>query len=374
MPLLSGLKTTLTITGITLGLLLALEFGLRLVFPEKTHLDSGNATLEGYRGGPLQKAPEIRVEVFGDSNIEAVFSSQENTFAGRLEKELAERWGKRVEVINAGVVGYGPDQSLLRLRHDAETLHPSIVIFHVFADNDFGDLIRNRIFRVGEKGLERRSDPFQYPRAGRMARLQDFAASLLLVKAGLKLARLGAVPAAATPAESTKEEDYLAKLERVSEHEYQAYLSGAPDTSQLDHYDLDVAAMPDQPSAELKVGLMRAVLAEAQALAKERGIQLLVLIEPSGVDLTTSFRISYRDLQRYPMYRRERLSETVRTICDQLGIPYVDLFPVFERSDPERLYFRETDNHWNDAGQALAAREVAGSLADLSPEAVQTAR
>jgi hypothetical protein len=41
------------------------------------------------------------------------------------------------------------------------------------------------------------------------------------------------------------------------------------------------------------------------------------------------------------------------------GIPYLNLWYAFRSSDPDRLYFRSGDTHWNDGGQAEGARLLA---------------
>lgn len=66
-------------------------------------------------------------------------------------------------------------------------------------------------------------------------------------------------------------------------------------------------------------------------------------------------------MQSFPDCRRERLSAIVDEICERLHISRVDLYPLFLRSDPDSLYFID-DGHWNDAGQALAARAVAARI------------
>jgi len=63
-----------------------------------------------------------------------------------------------------------------------------------------------------------------------------------------------------------------------------------------------------------------------------------------------------KDLSSYQDYRPERLCSVIGQACRDQNIPALDLFPVFNSSQPEQLYFRLNDDHWNDAGQALAAR------------------
>src|SRR5439155_6628510 len=104
---------------------------------------------------------------------------------------------QRIEVINAGVDGFGPDQSLLRFEQEVDVYQPDIVVFHIFADNDFGDIIRNRLFDVDPSGalvktmhvrtIDHCLDPYARscrPRADEGANtLRDFASSLRMVQA-----------------------------------------------------------------------------------------------------------------------------------------------------------------------------------------------
>ena len=95
-------------------------------------------------------------------------------------------------------------------------------------------------------------------------------------------------------------------------------------------------------------------------MTQSKGAQLLVLVQPSVIDMTKNLRaLSYEDLASHPAYSRERLSTTVADICGRGGISCLNLFPVFAENEPETLFFRGTDNHWNDAGQDLAARATA---------------
>ena len=92
---------------------------------------------DGFRGAELQPFPTgLRVVVHGDSFIHAVYSPDEETFVVQLEAQLTQRLQTQVEVINAGVNGYGPDQVSLRLADDLRTLRPDVVVVAVYAGND----------------------------------------------------------------------------------------------------------------------------------------------------------------------------------------------------------------------------------------------
>ncbi len=278
--------------------------------------------------------------------------------------------------MNAGVSGFGPDQSLLKMSSQVDAFGPSIIVFHVFADNDFGDLIRNQLFDVVDGNLVRRTDALggRHGRhAGLLQKTRKFASSLLITRAARKLARSAVFWHAESENNSQveyireKEGDlkkelhskYVAKLISATNTDYSAYKQeGTTITS--DHYDIDIALDPKSESATTKVAIMESVLVEAHRVAQSKRLQLLVLIQPSWIDITTNDDdLDYRYLAKYSSYDRERLTSIVEDICMRWGIHNINLFKTFSENDANKLYFQKNNNHWNDAGQDLAAREVA---------------
>jgi hypothetical protein len=164
--------------------------------------------------------------------------------------------------------------------------------------------------------------------------------------------------------------------------EFQQYREGGSTRIALwrDHYDIDIAVEPDQESAKTKIRLMEAVLAEGREFAEERDVEFVVLIEPSIIDMTKdNFPIGYTNLELFPGYRRTNLVDAVEKICRDNDIPFVNLYPTFAANRPEDLYFKFGNDHWNDAGQELAADTMAKYLVDRgvfdsAERAVDTAR
>jgi len=393
-------RDSIIILFISLALLVCSEIALRIIFPEEIEI-SGNApspemlayqfnpdylvalkpgihkiytrlrqnggntihwqtNSDGFRGPALQNQPETRIMVYGDSNIQARFSTDKNTFVRQLERLLNQQGFSGTEVINAGTVGFGPDQNLIRFSKEVDTYHPDMVIFHIFADNDFGDIIRNRLFELNESGelkatgLPQALDPRLQHHA--KATSNNFISTLLVVKAARKVIRAITV---------NTSEEYSNIMQRQAMHEYTVYKASQPREFShfADHYDIDLAIHPQQESSITKVRLMRAVLSKVKALANSRDIALMVLIEPSVVDLTKkNSALSYQYLQQqFPSYQRSRLTKTVEKICISLDIRHVNLFDLFLKNHPEKLYFTAND-HWNDEGQALAAKEAASYI------------
>lgn len=309
---------------------------------------------DGFRGNELKKDPGTRIIIYGDSNIQARFSKLENTLPYRLETYLRENGKEDVEVINAGVVGFGPDQSLIRFEREADIYRPDIVIFNVLAGNDFGDLIKNRLFELDnegslvEAGHKKTIDKALSNRTG----FNKLLYSTYIFKAVRKLKKL--------PDEGLTPEGTIQRFFLAGEKEYSIYKLKKPRIASHfgDHYDLDVAVYPDSETARTKVDLMEAVLKKAKRIADEKMIRFLVIIQPSIVDLTTNYIFSYEHLRKYPGYKQTNLTAAVEKICVSNNIEFINLFDRFISNDPSGLFFKGNNNHWNDRGQDIAAKEV----------------
>jgi len=105
------------------------------------------------------------------------------------------------------------------------------------------------------------------------------------------------------------------------------------------------------------------VLKAANITASSKGISFLVVIQPAVIDLTPeNSELSYEYLQKYPEYINTNLTDIVENICIGNNINFVNLFNVFMSNNPENLYFRSGNNHWNDHGQNIAAIETASYI------------
>ena len=91
----------------------------------------------------LTKPPgTLRIAVLGDSYPEALSVSMEEAFWSVMEGKLRECVafaGKRIEVINFGVSGYGTAQELLTLREEVWKYSPDLVLLAVTTNNDITD-------------------------------------------------------------------------------------------------------------------------------------------------------------------------------------------------------------------------------------------
>jgi hypothetical protein len=87
-------------------------------------------------------AGTLRVAVVGDSYAEAFQVSQDKAFWSVMERRLHDcpsLAGRRVEVINFGVSGYGTAQELITLREKVWDYSPDLVLLAVTTNNDVLD-------------------------------------------------------------------------------------------------------------------------------------------------------------------------------------------------------------------------------------------
>lgn len=356
----------------------AFEFDERAIFKlrpgatrEFTHLpaNSGETLVyrvnsDGYRGPELlPDTGQKRIVVYGDSFIQAEFTRQEHTFPAVLQTELSELLNEQVEVVNAGVAGYGPDQILRRMESDLERLEPDFVVFAVFSGNDFGDLLRNRLYKIGDSGVLLENEYQLSPDQQRQVELNRNELVLIRVLRDTLRALRG-------NNESNQPFDPNAWIDFALEQhlrEYREYVkegSNTTGTFAVDPYSVDIAAFNGQDSAVYKIDLMALIIEKIVAQLESRNIPFHAVVIPHPMDVLDGNHASGQiDRVKYPEYDPSRLSESVQNIYDNLGIQSTNLYRVFKDMDVNDLYLKGGDDHWNENGQRVAAEEIATKIA-----------
>ena len=258
--------------------------------------------------------------VYGDSFVEADYTAQPETFAKRLEARLASALGRSVEGVNAGVNGYGPDQALVRFEDEAARLRPALAVVVVYAGNDFGDVLRNRLFRLEDGrlveggGFVAESLWWQFEDARRRTPFH--------LLRGLRRLRNAHRRAAADAQLPEKLGRYVARSVEMCADEYRAIVvqgERAVDDVFRDHYDADVALAPDSPAAAYKRDLLEAVLGRWREAAAAARVPLLVLVVPPAIDVCDSFDVKV-DRAAYPGYDPARLSRSAAEAARRQGL------------------------------------------------------
>lgn len=316
----------------------------------------------GLRGPELGAAdgPKRRIVVYGDSFVLAAFSPRQATFSERLGVHLGERTDQDIEVLNAGVAGYGPDQALLRMQREFDTLHPDAIVLTVFLGNDFGDPIRNKIYRLDADGKLAERPHALHPKM--LADLHGGHRRLLLPR----LAR-GVLDGLRPPSPPPPLAERLLEWRDLQTAELNDYFANDIAVRLFeDFYDAQLVLAPDAPPSRLKVALLSALLARARAATEARGIPLLVVGVPAALDVCAARGEAGRALrERLPSYDPDLLSEAFRAAAGSAGVEVVDLTADFLEAPGGAcgLYFAGETAHWNDVGQELAARVVGERMA-----------
>jgi hypothetical protein len=326
-----------------------------------THRVTTELDEHGFRRRRGLEPADPHFAVYGDSFAFAEDVELEQTFVEQLGQQFGT--SSRIRMVNAGVVGYGPDQACLRMEQEFELLKPDLVVLVLCSANDFGDLVRNKLFSL---------DASEHAVRNRVV----FAPELLAeFEAKARAAEAPALVRAWRSWQAEREERarsaaggpkppwidwYLAQ----AQDEYKEYVvEKQPAVRQVwqDYYDADLAIHPEWDSSAYKRRLMRAVLERMRDDCAKRPVPLVALIVPSAVDLCPRNEIRV-DPARYPTWDPARLTGTLARILDELRVPYLDLYEPFRAAGPEGLYIGGDNMHWNAAGQLLAARKLAEFL------------
>jgi lysophospholipase L1-like esterase len=95
----------------------------------------------GLRGDELRSGPQTRILLLGDSYVFGYGVDDAETFAARLQELFDTRGPPGIEVVNAGVPGYGAAQARRLAARLWDAVDPALAIY-VHCGNDFADDVR----------------------------------------------------------------------------------------------------------------------------------------------------------------------------------------------------------------------------------------
>jgi hypothetical protein len=305
---------------------------------------------------PLPKPDNtFRILLLGDSFVHAVHVKEAETAHQVLEDALnAARPTQNIEVISAGVSGWGTGQQLLYYRAEGRHYRPDLVLLMFYLGNDVKDNLPGRGITVegtncyapyfSLAGNQLDPTPWQFapgvlPAIGSASTLKKIANNLL---AGLYAhSRL------------------YAQIEPLlSPPEVKA--------SMLDFYIGDNETF--DYALDLTGALVNQLGQEVQADGADFGVVLvspLSLVEFSQMDAAAREEV----YQNIPAMRRaEEISPPNETLAAQFsaaGFPTLDLLPPFLEftAATGTLPYFKADQHWNVAGNKLAGETIALWLA-----------
>ena len=346
-----------------------------------------------------EKPPDVfRVAVLGDSYAEALQVPQEDAFWSVLEKRLnacGRFAGRRVEVINFGVSGYGTAQELIVLRRKVWDYAPDLVLLAVTTNNDItdnsralkgtdevpyfvrrdGGLALDDSFRETRAFRLRNSAP---NRAGRWIRdnsrviqlvHQSHGALKTLLKrlrqpGGEKQARRETDEISRPPSGSDETPRYVAR--RVAYRAAQAENAAA----RADELGTDNMVYGPPPDAvwEEAWRVTEDLIVTMRDEVRARGARFVVVTLSNGIQV-------YPDEAARQLFMR-RVGATdifypdlrIKSLGERAGFEVINLAPALQRLADERKLFLHGsgeglgNGHWNSAGHGAAGELLAEQL------------
>ena len=285
----------------------------------------------GFRGpeAHAEKSPgTIRVLCLGDSYTFGAYVDDTETWPVQLERALDGRLpGQPVEAINTGISGFTIVDELAFLKEHGLDLDPDIVVL-AFVLNDLADLTRGTSSReVLRLSIEENYASLFGPLKKALRQTATYN-GLFLLKAGIRKMR-----------------------------------GNDPTLQQVDiRHLLD----PDFDAQTLELfDLYESHLLEMKRVLDENSIHLVLMIFPYWEQIARG--------------ATDATQNRLKAMADSLGIPVVDLLPVYRRLDPEGkgFFHMPVDHHPSASGYSAAADVLATRLVPLTlerPEPADTAR
>jgi hypothetical protein len=293
----------------------------------------------------LEKPPgTFRIAVLGDSMTEAVQVNLEQTYTQVLERRLREA-GHSVEVLNFGLMGYGPLQELLQYRQEVARYRPDVVVLATFLDNDIADC--HPALRYSTDGI-----PFAILKAGSLS--VDYS------RAEQSVVAFGKQPAA-----MLRRYSHLYRLlgswwRRRAETKVAEAGTGIPK-----RFQLYLKSPP--PEWDEAWSVYDAVVGDLETEVKRGGGRLVVFSVPCG-------QLSDADVWRDQIARRPAMADAawdlegperrLKALLTRRGLPVIQPYRTYRHAGNDPPLFFGGLGHFTARGHELAAEALEAGLRD----------
>lgn len=283
----------------------------------------------------LVKPPgTFRILVTGDSFMEAQQVPFEASLPSLLQQGLQGKAARKIEVINAGVSGWGTDDALRYLTEYGLAYQPDLVLVTMTLHNDISDNMRQTWHRLdGDSLITLNPVPMSW-----------WQFKKVQVKAWL----------------STRFQLY--QLWRRARHGREIRQGGRQLASHVDQ----LFTTPTPPRIAKGVELTELLLREMKQKAEASGAKMAIVLLPLKYQLSDSLWADYRKTAAVPAdsLDRNRPQSILRPGLDSLAVPVIDLLPALQRwsADSAGSLYVEWDGHWNETGHRQATNAVIDGL------------
>ncbi len=287
----------------------------------------------------------IRILGLGDSFQFGVGVEHEETYLELFEKRLAEgiSSGKKVEVINAGVLGYGTRQELQYFKEEGKKYKPDLVLLSFyqndFLDNEVTEQTCNRFVRDGY--LVENFTASQRDAAFKVKLFLNQKSDLycLAKNSALKL-----VPAV-----------------RIGSFEVNVTKETVLAYSEKGNYSREI---------QQRINPTLSLIKELKGAAEKEGAKLAIILIPDQIQVDKElWQKIVSDYNVNPgSYDLSKLNGIIMEFAAAENITAVDLLPEFrKKAETKKLYY-PIEAHLNRNGHAMAA-EILASKLEFLPDA-----
>jgi hypothetical protein len=314
---------------------------------------------DGLRGPEVPRertGPGPRVWLAGDSFAQGYTVDEPLSARAVAEAKLRAEGCAGAEVLNAGVAGYGGDQSHLRYREQGRAFAPEVVVY-LFFGNDLSDNARRRkkpFFVLEGDGLALRGVPVPEPE-------------------GERLLRPGPAPAPPPPWRGSAALEWLSRRTAAGQPALHRRLAAwglarpwpdhGPTRQWLAFYG------PPTPATEEAWAIAEAVLAAFARDVRADGRQFAIAYAPARFEMDAAEFALTRE--RWELagdgWESDRVARRLLEVSGRLAIPVADLRAWLAPAvGTAREPYLASDPHWNAVGQQLAGEAIAAQVRALA--------
>jgi hypothetical protein len=321
---------TYTRDGLTLHLSNMSQFSSRF-----GHLIETNSAGMRDREHDLHKPPGVyRILVLGDSFMEANQVKLEDAFVTVLEQRLRDATGRLIEVVNAGVSGWGTDDELIYFIREGIKYRPDLVLVAMTLHNDVSDNLLEEYHEFRNGKIEQRPVVLVPWPSYLLLKVKEWMNS----HSHLYFLLYHATKANWVSTEAGKLKSHVGGLlQRVPDDRIRA---GWEMTRQLLQKMRQTA---DTVNARVVVTLL----------------PLSVQVHPENLnDFLASNGLKETDVDLF------KPQDMMKAIGENIGVSVIDLYPVFRDTKAKCRceLFVQNDGHWNKLGHQIAGEEAARGL------------
>jgi lysophospholipase L1-like esterase len=267
--------------------------------------------------------PKIfRVLLIGDAFTMPEGMEYQYSYPALLEELLKNKIkDRKIQVINGGVTGYGPNEMLARIQSYIDTIKPDLVINELFV-NEFDEINLTPAARLKDIGFTSEESK----------RIKYFGYSQLFLHYKKWISHLSGI--------EDKEFNYYKSLLNLFEKSSSIY-------------------------SDTVVSKMNSYFANVKSVTDRRGAKLWVLYVPAQIEVSEAKFISYfpshinvADTNTFDFEISHRI---VNSLCKKNSIYLIDTKELLENSTTQPVYF-EDSWHWNQTGHKLIAEKLAKEI------------